>query len=402
MVLTSTNPKGADQDYFHIQPGEGEKDFFKTRLRMSRMDKGFQSSLSSYLETRDDEYWGRHITFRDPVSFRTIGYDDIEPYRIGNGIDYDRYVINWRSDLSFKNKEVSGLTDIRNVHQASTNKYVETVARTEWGWQPNKQLETKALLLAHHLPRTTGGLDPFITRIQDGEAMANAAIPDDENANLYTTSLGLKYWLCNWIAWDGSWERTNDFTVSLDNYPRGILNDKSLATYDEYGKTYREDYAYLYDQGFFPGPPYEFHNVFRTGLTFKPGSKWDIYLDYTRNPYEFAGPIDDNMNHVSFATSYMPTQNLQLYAKYTWSRMYDLSQIIDLGNNPGGDLNFQSHHNIFLEAQYLFKDESKFNVSFGVGPSVYSSYATSNPYSGSVTPVVDTQHMVRISYTKIF
>lgn len=400
LMFTSSDIQTPDKDYFRIQPGEGEQNFFKTRLRMTRMDNGFQSSLSTYLETRDDEYWGRHLTFRDPVSFKTINFNDIDPYRIGNGIDYDRYTINWRTDTLLLDKKIKGLTDIRNVHESSTNKYIETVARTEWGWQPNEQFETKGLLLAHHLPRTTGGFDPFITRIQDGEVMANSAIPDDMNANLYTTSLGMKYWFFNWLAWDGTWERTNDFTVATDNYPRGILNDKSMATYTSYGKIYREEYAYLYGQGAFPLPPYEFHNIFRTGLTFKPSSKWDIYLDYTRNPYEWAGPLDDNLNHVSLSTMYTPTKNLLLYTKYTWSRMNDINQVVY--GPPGGDIDFRSHHNFFIEGQYMFKDESTFAVSFGVGPSVANGYATSNPYGGSVSPVLDTQHMVRMSYTKNF
>ncbi|MFA6378883.1 MAG: hypothetical protein WCX16_03775 [Candidatus Omnitrophota bacterium] len=397
LVGTSSYLSGADQDYFGIQPGEDETTFYKTRLRLSRMDKGFQSSLSTYLETRDDEYWSRHLTFRDPANFKNITFDDIDPFRIGNGIDYDRYVINWRSDLSFFDKQIKGLTDIRNVHQASTNKYVETVARTEWGWEPTSRFETKTLLLAHHIPLTTGGFDPFITRLSGG-AMANDDMPDGEDASLYTASAGLKYWLTNWLAWDGTWERTNDFTVATDNYPRGIFNDTSVATYTSYGNIYREDYAFLYDQGYFPMPPYEYHNIFRTGITFKPSEKWDLYLDYARNPYEWAGPSDDNLNHVGLAVAYTPTSRLQMYAKYTWSRVNSVNDV--LYNN--GQINFQSHHNIFLETQYLFKDDSKITGSFGVGPSIYNAYASATPYAGSTTPTMDTQKMFRLFYTKSF
>jgi len=397
LIGTSSSLAGADQDYFRLQPGEDEINFYKTRLRLSRMDKGFQSSLSTYLETRDDEFWSRHITFRDPANFQTISFDDIDPFRIGNGIDYDRYVINWRSDFSLQDKEIKGLTDIRNVHQASTDKYIETVARTEWGWQPTSRFETKALLLAHHVPLTTKGYDPFITRLTGG-AMANDAIPDGEDASLYTASTGLKYWFTNWLAWDGTWERTNDFTVATDNYPRGIFNDMSVTTYNSYGKVYREDYSYLYDQGYFPLPPYEYHNIFRTGVTFKPSEKWDLYLDYTRNPYEFAGPSDDNLNHIGLAVNYTPTSRLQIYMKYTWSRVNSLNDL--LYNN--GQINFQSHHNIFLETQYLFKDDSKITGSFGVGPSIYNAYAAQTPYAGSTTPTMDTQKMFRLFYTKSF
>jgi tetratricopeptide (TPR) repeat protein len=393
---TSSYLSGADQNYFSIQPGEEEINFYKTSLRLSRMDKGFQSSLSSYLETRDDEFWSRHITFREPMNFQTIGYNDIDPFRIGNGIDYDRYTINWRSDFSFFNQQIKGLTDIRNVHQASTDKYVETVARTEWGWQPTNCLETKLLLLAHHLPSTTGGLDPFMTDPETGP-IDNDSIADGEDASLYTASTGLKYWLTDWVAWDGTWERTNDFTVATDNYPRGIFNDTSVTTSTSYGNIYRQYYPFLYDQGYFPLPPYEYHNIFRTGVTFRPSSQWDIYLDYTYNPNEFAGPIDDNINHVGFSVAYAPSSRLQLYAKYTWIRSNDLNVLL---NND--EIKFESHHNVFFETQYLFKDDSCLTASFGVGPSIYNAYASSTPYVGSTYPTLDTQKMFRLSYTKNF
>jgi hypothetical protein len=397
IIGTSSYLSGADQDYFYIQPGEEEHNFYKTRLRLSRMDQGFQSSLSTYLQTRDDEFWSRHLTFRDPAQFinQNLSYADIDPFRIGNGIDYDRYVLNWRSDFSFWDKEIKGLTDIRNVHQASTDKYLETVSRTEWGWQPDDRLETKILLLAHHVPSTTGGFDPFMTG-SDGDPIDNDSTPDGKDASLYTTSAGLKYWLTNWLAWDGTWERTNDFTVAADNYPRGIFSDSSAITYSSYGNIYREYYPFLYSQGYFPQPPYEYHNIFRTGLNFKPSDQWDIYLDYARNPYEFAGPIDENMNHVGLAVGYTPRSNLQMYLKYTWSRANNLT---DLQN---GQIHFQSHHNIFAETQYLFKDESRITASFGVGPSIYNAFATATPYLGSTSPVLDTQKIIRLFYTKIF
>jgi hypothetical protein len=96
--------------------------------------------------------------------------------------------------------------------------------------------------------------------------------------------------------------------------------------------------------------------------------------------------------------AYTPTSRLQVYAKYTWSRVNCVNDV--LYNN--GKINFQSHHNIFLETQYLFKDDSKITGSFGVGPSIYNAYASATPYAGSTTPTMDTQKMFRLFYTKSF
>ncbi len=384
-----------DANYFSIRPDEEDKHFFKTRLRMTRMDKGFESSLANYHETRKDQFWSRHLTFREPIAFGEITYDDIEPFAIGNSIDYGRYVIDWRTDSSFWDGRLEGLTDIRNAHQTSTNKYIETVARTEWSLQATDRLQTKVLLLAHHLPKTIENVDPYITT-KSGAFITNTSMPGGKDPSAYTGSLGLKYDLTKQLSWNGTWEYTNDFMAGSDNFPRGIMTDSSMSTYQSYGMIYRETYSYLYGQGAFPLPPYDYHNVFRTGLDFQPNEKWDIYLDYTRNPYEYAGPIDDNMNHVGCAITYMPTPKIGLFAKYMWSRIKDVNDVVF---NPN-DIKFKTHHNVFLEARYLFTDESKLSFSYGVGPSIHSAYASSTPYLGSTTPTLDTQSIFRVFYTK--
>jgi len=386
-----------DANYFAIQPEEGEKHFFKTQLRMTRMDKGFDSSLANYHETRDDQFWSRHITFRPTISFDSITYNDIQPFRLGNGIDYGRYVFNWRTDTSLWEGKLVGLTDFRNIHQTSTNKYIETVARTEWSYQATEKLQAKTLLIAHHLPDTTAGLDPYITD-GNGNFINNAQIKDGIDPSAYTASLGLKYDFSKHLSWNAAYEYTNDFGHGADNYPRSILTDARMTTFQQYGMTYRDVYSYLYSQEYFPLPPYEYQNIMRSGLEINPNDQWNIYLDATYNPYQYAGPIDDNMNHVGCAVSYFPTKKIGLFGKYTWSR---LKNVNDAVFNQSG-IKAKSHHNVFVETQYLFDEESKLSVSYGVGPSIYTAYASSTPYMGSTTPTIDTQSIFRLFYTKKF
>ena len=397
-LVGSTNDiESPGDDYLTIQPEEDDDYFFKTQLRMTRMDNGFQSSLATYHETRDDQFWSRHITFREPMDFTDIKYCDIEPFRIGNSIDYGRYVIDWRTDSSFWNGRLTGLTDIRNAHATSSNKYIETVARTEWSYQATDKLETRLLLVGHHLPKTTGGVDPYITT-GEGEFITNTNIEDGLDPSGYTTSIGLKYDFSKYLSWNGAWEYTNDFGAGIDNFPRHILTDASMTTFQNYGMTYREVYSFLYGQNHFPSPPYQYVNIFRTGFDITPNDQWNIYVDFTRNPYEYAGPIGDNMNHLGLAVSYFPTEKLGLFTKYTWSRIKNINDAVFNVDN----IEMENHHNIFFETQYLFDEDNKLSFSYGVGPSIYSAYASSTPFLGSTTPTIDTQNIFRLFYTKKF
>ena len=110
--------------------------------------------------------------------------------------------------------------------------------------------------------------------------------------------------MTDWMAVNGVWERTNDFTEAADNYPNSILYGAYNGNYVESGRVYNHRIPFLYSQGYFDQPPYDYHDIFKVGLHLKPTTKWEIYLDYTRNPNRFAGNIDDNSNHVGVEMSY--------------------------------------------------------------------------------------------------
>jgi len=384
-----------------IIPFNDKVNYGKARLYYAQMDDGFTSSLSNYRETRDDSYWGRHLHFRRPMdTFFSSGqtglnWHDIKPFAVGNGIDIGRYVIGWNSELSLWAGRLKGQTDIRNVHNTN-HKFVENVVRTEWIHQTTQKLDTKLLLIRHNLPNTKGGVDPFLFDPSTGDYLINAAIGDGEDPSLETYSVGTQYDLTDKITWSSIWEYTNDFTAATDNYPRGLLNDSSFSTYQENNNTFRQTLPFLYSQGYFDLPPYEYHHIFKTGLNVRPTDKLDIYLDYTRNPNEFAGQIDDSMNHVGMELTYIPTTKLGIFFKYTWSRAYDIFTLVN-----DDRLSLENHHNVFTEARYNIKKNNTLTVQYGVGPSPTIASTTFDPFGGAL-PTVDTQHIFRIFYQKSF
>ena len=390
------------RDYAHLTPASDKQNYGKTRLYFARMDRGFQSSLSNYRETRDDSYWGRHLSFRRPLNrfFDAtkgggMSWWDVESNMVGDGIDQGRYVIGWNAKVSLWDGRLKGRTDIRNVHDVN-NKFIENEVRTEWDYQTTKRWRTKLLLIDHVLPLTKGGIDPFIFDAQTGEYLINTAIADGEDPSLRTVSTGARYTFNDRLAWHGVWEYTNDITVGSDNYPRGLLNSSSFGTYQENGQTFRQDVPFLYSQGFFDLPPFEYHHVFRTGLEVRASDHLNVYLDYTRNPNKFAGQIDDNMNHLGVEMTYIPNPRWGMMLKYTWSRFYDLYTLVN-----DNRLSLEDHHNVFSEVRYKLNADDYFSLQYGVGPAVLLTSATVNPFGGSLV-TVDTQHIIRLYYRKTF
>lgn len=127
-----------------------------------------------------------------------------------------------------------------------------------------------------------------------------------------------------------------------------------------------------------------------------PLDKLEIYLDYTRNEFKSAGQIDDNINHIGFEASYMPTKKLGLYFKYTFSRWNDLTLM-----NQGYSKYYLGHHNFFGEFRYLPSTDDEFVMQYGEAgrANVYTKYT--DPFSVGI-PTLDTQHILRLYYRRKF
>jgi tetratricopeptide (TPR) repeat protein len=381
-----------------------EEDFFaKTKVYVAHMDRGFDPSLSSYRHTRNDTFWSRHIHFRQPFEYYYTGlyypslkWDDIKPYRIGNGIDIGRDVIGWRLETSWQER-LGSLFDLRNVHQTD-GKYIETVARDEITWKINDKLTAKGLGLYHDLPKTKGGVDPFVFDSLTGRYFTNNQIEDGKNPSIKTGSLGLEYEFFDWLAVNGIWERTNDYSLGYDNFPRGVLKDDTTQSYTwrEDGNIYRGDGNWLYSQQYFPSPPYAYYDVFKVGLKINPIQKLELYLDYTRNEYKGAGQINDNMNHVGMELVYSPTSKLGFYLKYVYSRWNNLNRL-----TAGENKTYVGSHNFFGELNYRVSEDEEFIVQYGEFGRAPVASVSDDPYGGSLS-ALDTQHIVRLFYSRRF
>ncbi len=390
------------KDYMAQRAMEGGS-LYKGKLFFARMDRGFASTLSNYHKTRNDAFWSRHLTFF-PSLYRnlpglkpTMSEADQEAFAVGNGIDVGRNVAGARADTLLLDGKVEGMTDYRHV-TTNEDTTIENVARTEWTWKTTDQLTLEGLALWHGLPKTRLNEDPFVVSNDTGLPMVNNAIPGSDKRDLSTGTLGARYQLTDWADVNGVWEYSNDVTLAEDNFPRGVFDGVSTQTYVQNGRIYRAPLPWLYDQGFLPQAPYQHHNIFKTGLHLHPVDIWNLYVDYTRNPNGFAGNIDDNMDHVGFETSLVPTKSLGFFARYTLSRGYDLVRF-----NKDKVLDYRFYHNVFLESRYIAPKDNTFSLQYGVGPVYFVETSTTNPLLGYyAAPVLSTQHMIRLIYEKKF
>ena len=392
--------------YDDIRMNKEENFLLKSKFYASRMDSDFDSSLSDFHNTRQDVFWSRHIHFRKPMSYFAQGlagsmndWEELNSTRIGDGIDVGRNTMGFRIEAELKDKFYN-LFDVRNVHNVDGG-FIENVVRDELTVDVTDKLTAKALGIYHKLPKTTAGVDPFIYDGKTGDFFDNDAIIGGDNPTIKTGSIGLKYDFFDWLSFDGIYERTNDYTLAYGNFPQNILrNDTTLNSV-----YYQNDYRYLslgpflYDQGLFPQAPYEFYNVFKTGLRIMPLDNMEIYLDYTRNEYETASLINDNMNHVGLEFTYMPAKKFGMSLKYVYSRSKD---IVQNGSHFALTDDPVSHHNFFSEFRYMPSKEDECILQYGVGDtSSIGNLSSVDPYGGSML-TLDTQHIIRAYYRRKF
>ena len=391
-------------NYNSIKPQETDFSFFKGRLQFTHMDEGFDPALASYRETRKDRFWSRHIHFRKPFAKfysdtdynePSLNWDDVAPSAIGDGIDIGRNVFGLRLEASTLDRRLDELFDVRNVHK-SNGKYLENVARSETTYKPIEKLTTKVLAIYHDMHQTHAGKDPYLVDGQSDRIVDNSIIPDDKNPSTKTFSLGANYDFFEWVSAYSIWEYSNDINAAYEAFPRGILNSGSFETFREYGKTFRRSTTFLYNQYYFPLPPYPFNNSYKFGLTLRPAQKWEIFLDFTRNEYEYAGPITDDINHAGIEIAYNFSEKLRFFTKYAFSEMNDLIMM-----NVGENVRYENHHNFFFEGKYSFTSDDELTFQFGEFGRSAIGGLTFDPFGGSLG-ILDTQHIYRLYYRRKF
>jgi len=398
-LLKASEADVLGKDYYEID-SQDKGFFYKMRLMFVHIDSGFSPGLSTYIETRHDRFWSRHLHFGEPFEYYYSGFyepilkwEDIEHQRLGDGIDVGRDVIGLRGKVErLLEEKLDLLFDLRNVH-STDGKYLENVTRLEAEYRPTSKLTTKFLGIYHDKPKTVKGYDPYVFNKDTGEFnVKNDSVEDGRDPSVKTISLGAEYKFSDGFKMWGVWEHTNDINIAYDNFPRGILN--AACTANEEG--YLGWNNWLNRTEFFPTPPYPYYDVFKLGIRWRISPLITLDGDWTKNEYKWAGGMDNNINHLGLGMNFVPSPKWSLYLKYIYSKWNDLYAL-----NEEGRLYFKPHHNFFFEARYILGEGEGVVLQYGdLGRGVVSEILY-DPYGGSLS-VLDTQHIVRLFYRRKF
>ena len=367
-------------------------------LSYAQMDATFDPLNSSYLSTRDDRFWGTHIRFDNRP--------DLESFKLGDGLDVNRMVVrfHWKEKL-FKDRFYNEF-DVRNVHKAINTAYVETVTRDEITLKINPSVTAKGLFRWRALPRTTADVDPVFTGFYFPKddidltdfVVRNTAVRADQNADQFTLSGALQYVVNSRLTVEGIYERTN----AIPDFPRGLLNDFFRDPVERVdGILIDRMQNFMYFQGGVLGGsvPYQYYNIFKERLIFKPESRITCTLHAAQNGYRAAGGIDDNVNHVGLGMEFVQTKKLSWFCDFTYSRQIDIPRYAASNET---EVSYDGHENFYASLDYKLNATSVLRGEYGVFG--FSPYLAGNPYNAGVfsLPTIDTEHLFRVSLTGEF
>jgi hypothetical protein len=306
--------------------------------------------LSHYRNTRADQFWGKHINFQ-PVD------PDFGAFRIGDGVDYGRDVVNFRMENVFFEGGLDSLFDMRFV-RGDFGKKVEDVYREELTVRPLSNLTGKFLFRYQDLPETAGDMDPFIindyiSKDNTDELVQNLEIDPGEDADVWTWSLGFHYDPLKWLGVEGIYERTNDYDV----YPQYALSDVGFRDLG----AIREFNYFAFSQGLIAIPPYDPYNVYKGRIFFTPFERLRTKFEYVINEFKHATGRDDNISHWGIEVDADITNKLSGSFKYIRSQVVDLF----MQQQRLTDLPYNHHDNIFAEFRYAIDENNAFIVQFG-------------------------------------
>lgn len=391
--VDEANGKQNDYDGFAYSLGF-KSEPARTKVSLSYMAQDFYPALSNYRYTRRDQFYSKHIRFSElPEQDQAIA--------IGDGIDRGRIVFGVETTRDFLDEALNAKVNFRNVH-GDSGKYVETVTRLETTYAMSPQLTVKGLALYQHLPSTTAGYDPLIYAktsygftdyySEEDIFVENADVENGKDPSIGTFSLGARYDFSENMAWEGVYEKTNDPGDS----PRALLNDSYVSTETKGGMLLDKIIPFLYDQDMFEMPPYDYYDIYKTKLIYRPFSKLTGILSFTRNVNKYAIGLDDNINHIGLELDYKHNERLTFGFKYIYSKLKDVYR-----QSQEGGVHYEGHHNFFAELDYNIDKDQKFSLLFGE----FVAYA---PLEGLYAPAkwslsaLDTQHIVRMFYNRKF
>ncbi len=373
----------------------------------------FKETLSKYASLRDDEFWGNHISWAKTPP-------DVDPFKIGTGEDYGRYVFRLNAASSFPDKGVDNLFDIRHVRATDSNGYtargndddeshIETVIRDETTWKFAPEWTFKNFMRFHILPPTVRGIEPLMTAYNppqlDDPALEsaifyeNTLIQPDLNANRYSFGQGLQWEPDHKWTVSGTFEVTND----IPEFPRGLLNNTYLtsAHIDPYTPSwalYRQQ-AFLYRQDIFGLPPYDYFTIVKERVVYRHTEDLQFIFHAAQNTYTLWAPVDDNVEHQGISVDWQITDRWSAFFDYTHTHLADVPKLIA---NNFTRLDFDDHHNIYTRLRYRINTNAVLTAEYGAfGQTFYEGSdalpATAYAVTTFALPTVDTEHLFRLS-----
>lgn len=391
-----------DNNYDHIfghKLFDGHTDF---RFAFTWMDEHFNPNLSRYTNTRDDHFWGKHITF-DPY------HPNLEHFRLGDGVDVNRYVFHIRWKEKIFRERFENLFDVRNVHRASNGAYVETVLRDEVTYKFNSHWTGKFMFRWHGLPTTTDDIEPFLSNFYflgfddpSGLVLRNDEIIGGRDADKFTYAVALQWIVNRELTAEAFVERTND----VSDFPRGLMNGTFRDRNDVVNGLLQDHLtSFLFGQGHLKAlAPYPYYTIVRERIIYKPEERLKYTLHAAQNDYKFWGGIDDNINHIGLSVEFDWTKKVSLFMDYTHSHQIDLPKLIDSLDSGGPvESDYRGHHNVYFSVDYKIRPDQLLRAEYGAfGMGVNTPLV--NPYSATAfsLPTIDTEHLFRISLTGDF
>ncbi|MCA9395621.1 MAG: hypothetical protein KC649_00505, partial [Candidatus Omnitrophica bacterium] len=367
------------------------------------MDAKFKPELSKYTSTRDDELWGTQITFAEIPP-------DLEPYKIGTGLDRGRYV----GRLSIESNNLSqGWTnefDMRHVRRTDSNSFIEHVMRNEFTVNLASGLTGKVFGRSHILPKTQSDVEPFLSSFiftEDEDPalfgvvqLTNSDIDPGLDPSQNTWGLGLQYEVNNQWTVESSWSHTNE----VHDFPRGLQNGLALnSPYPdpEFPSVLLDrTIPFLYGQHVYGLPPYDYYSIVKERLIYQPADKLQFIFHAAQNSNRLWGPIDENFNHQGISVDYQINDRWSMFFDYTHSRQVNVDRLI---NTNYQEFNIVDHHNIYGILKYKINPSSVLTMEYGVfGDNLYNNEGSlalpASQYAVTTfsLPTLDTEHLFRI------
>ncbi|MFH1645534.1 MAG: tetratricopeptide repeat protein [Candidatus Omnitrophota bacterium] len=380
---------GMSHENFPKDTKAGE-DYYKVELGIGHMNDRFFPGLSNYRFTRKDFEYAKHIYF-DRLN------PSNEEIMFGDGLDIARNSITLSAQTLLPEYNIESDLDFRMVHSDGGD-FIENAFRSEIGYKPVEKLTIKGLLYYLHLPRTTKGFDPLInaknsyTAFTDYFAyedtfLENSAVEPGKDPSIGAFSGGLNYDFTDYLSAPAIYEFTND----PKDWPRGLFNNVYVTDGFLDDVVWDKIVPFVYNQGSFGLPPYEYYNIYKLNCTYFPIDPLEVNLSYVYNENKYAMAVDDNCTHNGVELKYKPNNRLTLGFLYQYTRQRDIYREIIM--NEG--YKYEGHHNVFAGMDYLLNNDQHLSLTFGE----YVGYDNVCPESHNSISALDTRHIVRVAYT---